>query len=46
MRRNLVDAKGNHPWKSEVSEDDATVLPATITAWFTEVYEPAFTIVP
>ena len=46
MRRNLVDAKGNHPWKSEVSEDDATVLPATITGWFTEVYEPAFTIVP
>ena len=46
MRRNLVDAKGNHPWKSEVSEDDATVLPATITGWFTEVYEPEFTVAP
>lgn len=46
MRRNKVDSKGNHPWKAEVNEDDATVQAATITAWFTKVYEPDFTVTP
>jgi hypothetical protein len=27
---------------SEVNEDDTGVLPATITGWYTEVYEPTF----
>lgn len=43
MRRNKVDGKGNHPWKAEVNEDDATVQAVTITGWFTQVYEPDYT---
>ena len=42
MRRNKPDTRGNHPWKAEVNEDDAAVLPATINAWYTTVYEPDF----
>jgi len=43
LRRNKADSRGQHPWKAEVNEDDAAVLPATITAWYTSVYEPAYT---
>ena len=43
MRRNKLDAFGKHPWKSEVTEGDAGVASATITGWFTEVYEPVYT---
>lgn len=43
MRRNKLDENDNHPWKAEVNEDDTGVLPATITNWFTAVYEPDFT---
>ena len=46
MRRNKLDANDNHPWKAEVNEDDTGVLPATITGWFTTVYEPEFTTTP
>lgn len=46
MRRNKLDGQGNHPWKAEVSEDETGVLPATITGWYTEVYEPVFTATP
>ena len=41
-RRNKVDAKGNHPWKAEVSEDDSGVSPTVITGWYDEVYEPSY----
>jgi phi13 family phage major tail protein len=43
MRRNKADENGNHPWKAEVNEDDTNVLAATITNWFTTVYEPDYT---
>ena len=46
MRRNKVDGKGNHPWKAEVSEDDSGVVTGTIAGWFTQVYEPEFTVIP
>ncbi len=46
MRRNKLDDNENHPWKAEVNEDDTGVLPATITGWFTTVYEPQFTTTP
>lgn len=46
MRRNKLDGLGNHPWKAEVSEDDTGVVPTTISTWFTEVYEPVFTVTP
>lgn len=46
LRRNKVDANGNHPWKAEVSEDDAGVLAETISNWYKEVYEPAYTAEP
>ena len=46
LRRNKLDGLGHHPWKAEVSEDDTGVQAATITAWFTEVYEPTFTVTP
>ena len=42
MRRNKLDANDNHPWKAEVNEDDAGVSAATISAWYTTVYEPNF----
>lgn len=41
-RRNKPDGNGKHPWKAEVNEDDSGVLPATITGWYTSVYEPTF----
>lgn len=43
LRRNKADSRGQHPWKAEVNEDDASVLPTTISAWYTSVYEPAYT---
>jgi phi13 family phage major tail protein len=42
MRRNKVDAQGNHPWKAEVNEDGAGVTADTISAWYSAVYEPEF----
>ena len=42
MRRNKVDGLNNHPWKSEVNEDDSSVSSITISGWFSEVYEPDF----
>lgn len=42
-RRNKLDGKGNHPWKAEVNADDQGVEAATITDWYTQVYEPVFT---
>jgi phi13 family phage major tail protein len=44
MRRNKIDGLGNHPWKAEVNEDDTGVVAGTISAWFTEVYEPEFPV--
>ncbi|SHO43584.1 major tail protein [Anaerocolumna xylanovorans] len=46
MRRNRLDGMGKHPWKAEVTEGDAGVSSATITGWFTEVYEPVYTPEP
>ncbi len=46
LRRNKVDGKGSHPWKAEVSEDDAGVSASTIADWYKNVYEPAFTAAP
>jgi phi13 family phage major tail protein len=42
MRRNKLDEQGKHSWKAEVDEGDTDVLPATISAWYTSVYEPSF----
>lgn len=44
LRRNKLDGNGKHPWKAEVNEDDTGVLPATITSWYAEVYEPVFAV--
>lgn len=44
LRRNKVDAKGTHPWKAEVSEDDTGVSASTISDWYKEVYEPSYTV--
>ncbi len=44
LRRNKT-ATGNaniHPWKAEADEDDTDVTAATITGWYTSVYEPTF----
>jgi phi13 family phage major tail protein len=46
VRRNKLDGQGNHPWKSEVSEDDTSVEASTITGWYTSVYEPEFPVTP
>ncbi|HEX3017446.1 MAG TPA: major tail protein [Caproicibacter sp.] len=42
-QRNKADDNGKHPWKAEVNEDDSGVLAATISGWFTQVYEPDYT---
>ena len=42
LRRNKLDGMGNHPWKSEVNEDDAGVNITTIKNWYAEVYEPVY----
>lgn len=42
LRRNKPDGMGNHPWKSEVNEDDSGVSTATITDWYKAVYEPVY----
>lgn len=41
MRRNKPDSTGKHPWKAEVTEGDQGVSAATISGWYTKVYEPA-----
>lgn len=46
MRRNKLDGQGSHPWKAEVNEDDTGVEKELITGWFSEVYEPIFTVTP
>jgi phi13 family phage major tail protein len=43
MRRNKPDGNGRHPWKAEVTEGDQGVEAATISGWYTKVYEPVFT---
>lgn len=42
FRRNKLDGENKHPWKAEVTEGDNGVSNATITNWFTSVYEPNF----
>lgn len=42
LRRNKVDGLGKHPWKAEVSEDNAGVSAAVITDWYKGVYEPSY----
>ncbi len=42
MRRNKLDGAGNHPWKAEVTEGETGVDAATISSWYTTVYEPEF----
>lgn len=42
MRRNKPDGMDKHPWKAEVTEGDSGVSEATITGWYTQVYEPAY----
>lgn len=40
-RRNKADAKGNHPWKVEADETDASTATA-IESWYSAVYEPSW----
>lgn len=42
LRRNKVDGLGKHPWKAEVSEDNAGVSAAVIADWYKSVYEPNY----
>ena len=44
LRRNKLDDNGKHPWKSEANEDDPSVPSSVITGWYTQVYEPVFTV--
>ena len=46
LRRNKEDARGKHPWKAEVTEGDSGVIAATISDWYKQVYEPAYTTEP
>lgn len=46
LRRNKEDARGQHPWKAEVTEGDSGVTAATISDWYKQVYEPAYTTEP
>ena len=42
MQRHKKDSRDKHPWKAEVTEGDANVTAATLTGWFTSVYEPSY----
>lgn len=42
IRRNKPNAQGDHPWKTEITEGDTGVSAATITNWFSAVYEPSY----
>ena len=42
MRRNKPDTQDKHPWKTEVTEGDTGVAAATISGWFSTVYEPSY----
>ncbi len=42
MQRRKADSRGKHPWKTEVTEGDTGVSAATITGWFSSVYEPTY----
>lgn len=44
LRRNKLDGNGKHPWKAEANEDDTSVPASVITGWYTQVYEPVFSI--
>ena len=44
LRRNKSDTSGKHPWKAEVTEGDKDVPAAVISGWYTEVYEPDYTV--
>ena len=44
LRRNKPDTSGKHPWKAEVTEDDKDVPASVISGWYTEVYEPDYTV--
>lgn len=44
LRRNKVDANGDHPWKAEVTEGETGVSASVITNWYSSVYEPAFAV--
>lgn len=46
LRRNKEDARGQHPWKAEVTEGDSGVTSAAISDWYKQVYEPAYTTEP
>lgn len=41
-RRNKPDAKGKHPWRAKIDESEVGADAATVTAWFTDVYEPTY----
>ena len=45
-RRNKLDGANKHPWKVEVTEGATGVSAATISRWFTSVYEPTYTVTP
>lgn len=44
LRRNKPDTSGKHPWKAEVTEGDKDVPASVINSWYTEVYEPDYTV--
>ncbi len=44
IRRNKLDANGEHPWKAEVTEGESGVTASVITNWYGSVYEPTFAI--
>ena len=44
LRRNKPDTSGKHPWKAEVTEGDKDAPASIISSWYTEVYEPDYTV--
>ena len=44
LRRNKPDTSGKHPWKAEGTEGDKDVPASVISSWYTEVYEPDYTV--
>ena len=42
MRRNKPDTRGRYPWKAEVTDGEPGVSAATVSGWFSAVYEPSY----
>ena len=42
VRRKKADTKDHHPWRTTIDQSEAGADTATVTGWFSAVYEPTY----